>query len=154
VQFALGKIYYTEKGLYYEAVSAYKKAIDLDQYFLEARMGLGEIYEEKGLYKDAIVEYKKVIEVDSKHTSAHYNLAMAYEKTDPAKRSPSGTATSGSRPPSPPRRSGWTSPGSTSRSSATSTRSRLRPGRLTVAADGQAAVGSLLPRSRRAIRPP
>ncbi len=83
VQFALGKIYYTEKGLYYEAVSAYKKAIDLDQSFLEARMGLGEIYEEKGLYKDAVAEYKKVIEVESKHTAAHYNLAMAYEKLDP-----------------------------------------------------------------------
>jgi tetratricopeptide (TPR) repeat protein len=83
VQFALGKIYYTEKGLYYEAVGAYKKAIELDQYFLEARMGLGEIYEEKGLYKDAVVEYKKVIEVEAKHTAAHYNLAMAYEKLDP-----------------------------------------------------------------------
>jgi tetratricopeptide (TPR) repeat protein len=83
VQFALGKIYYTEKGLYYEAVNAYKKAIDLDQYFLEARMGLGEIYEEKGLYKDAVAEYKKVIEVDAKHTAAHYNLALAYEKLEP-----------------------------------------------------------------------
>jgi len=83
VQFALGKIYYSEKGLYYEAVSAYKKAIELDQYFLDARMGLGEIYEEKGLYKDAVAEYKKVIEADSKHTSAHYNLALAYEKLDP-----------------------------------------------------------------------
>jgi tetratricopeptide (TPR) repeat protein len=83
VQFALGKIYYTEKGLYYEAVGAYKKAIELDQYFLEARMGLGEIYEEKGLYKDAVAEYKKVIEVDAKHTAAHYNLALAYEKLDP-----------------------------------------------------------------------
>jgi tetratricopeptide (TPR) repeat protein len=83
VQFALGKIYYTEKGIYYEAVTAYKKAIDLDQYFLDARMGLGEMYEEKGLYKDAVAEYKKVIEVDGKHTAAHYNLAMAYEKLDP-----------------------------------------------------------------------
>ena len=83
VQFALGKIYYSEKGLYYEAVSAYKKAIDLDQSFLEARMGLGEIYEDKGLYKDAVAEYKKVIEVEPKHTAAHYNLAMAYEKLDP-----------------------------------------------------------------------
>jgi adenylate cyclase len=83
VQFALGKIYYSEKGLYYEAVTAYKKAIELDQYFLEARMGLGEMYEEKGLYKDAVGEYKKVIEVDPKHTAAHYNLAMAYEKLDP-----------------------------------------------------------------------
>ncbi|MGH7357774.1 MAG: tetratricopeptide repeat protein, partial [Candidatus Rokuibacteriota bacterium] len=83
VHFALGKIYYGEKGLYYEAVSAYKKAIDLDQFFLDARMGLGEIYEEKGLYKDAVTEYKKVIETDPKHTAAHYNLALAYEKLDP-----------------------------------------------------------------------
>jgi superkiller protein 3 len=83
VHFALGKIYYNEKGLYYEAVGAYKKAIELDQQFLEARMGLGEIYEEKGLYKDAVAEYKKIIDVEPKHTAAHYNLAMAYEKTDP-----------------------------------------------------------------------
>jgi tetratricopeptide (TPR) repeat protein len=83
VHFALGKIYYTEKGLYYEAVGAYKKAIELDTYFLDARMGLGEMYEEKGLYKDAVAEYKKVIEVDAKHTAAHYNLALAYEKLDP-----------------------------------------------------------------------
>jgi tetratricopeptide (TPR) repeat protein len=82
VHFSLGKIYYGEKGLYYEAVNAYKKAIDLDPYFLDARMGLGEIYEEKGLYKDAIAEYKKVVEVDAKHTGAHYNLALAYEKVD------------------------------------------------------------------------
>ncbi len=83
VHFALGKIYYTEKGLYYEAVGAYKKAIELDPYFLEARMGLGDIYEEKGLYKDAIAEYRKVIEVDPKHAGAQYNLALAYEKVEP-----------------------------------------------------------------------
>jgi len=83
VHFALGKIYYSEKGLYYEAVTAYKKAVDLDPYFLDARMGLGEIYEEKGLYKDAIAEYRKVIETDPKHTGARYNLALAYEKIDP-----------------------------------------------------------------------
>jgi tetratricopeptide (TPR) repeat protein len=82
VHFSLGKIYYGEKGLYYEAVNAYKKAIELDPYFLDARMGLGEIYEEKGLYKDAIAEYRKVIESDAKHTGAHYNLALAYEKVD------------------------------------------------------------------------
>jgi tetratricopeptide (TPR) repeat protein len=83
VHFALGKIYYTEKGLYYEAVTSYKKAVDLDPYFLDARMGLGEIYEEKGLYKDAIAEYRKVIETDAKHAGARYNLALAYEKVDP-----------------------------------------------------------------------
>jgi adenylate cyclase len=82
VHFSLAKIYYNEKGLYFEAVNAYKKAIELDQYFVDARMGLGETYEEKGLYKDAIAEYRKVIEVDGKHTGAHYNLALAYEKVD------------------------------------------------------------------------
>jgi tetratricopeptide (TPR) repeat protein len=82
VHFSLGKIYYNEKGLYYEAVTAYKKAIELDQFFLDARMGLGEIYEEKGLYQDAIGEYRKVIEADPKHAGAHYNVALAYERVD------------------------------------------------------------------------
>ena len=80
---SLGKIYYAEKGLYYESVNAYKKAIDLDANSVEARMGLGEVYEDKGLYKEAIEEYRRVIELDGKHTGAMYNLALVYEKTDP-----------------------------------------------------------------------
>jgi tetratricopeptide (TPR) repeat protein len=83
VHLALGKIYYSEKGLYYESVNAYKKAIDLDPISVDARMGLGEVYEEKGLYKEAIEEYRKVIELDDKHTGAMYNLALVYEKVDP-----------------------------------------------------------------------
>jgi tetratricopeptide (TPR) repeat protein len=83
VHMSLGKIYYGEKGLYYEAVTAYKRAIDLDPHAVEARMGLGEVYEEKGLYKEAIDEYRRVIEVDGKHTGAMYNLALVYEKVDP-----------------------------------------------------------------------
>jgi len=80
---SLGRIYYGEKGLYYEAVAAYKKALELDPLSLDARMGLGEIYEDKGLYKEAIEEYRKVIEIDPKHTGALYNLAIVYEKVDP-----------------------------------------------------------------------
>jgi tetratricopeptide (TPR) repeat protein len=83
VHMSLGKIYYTEKGLYYESVSAYKKAIELDPNSVEARMGLGEVYEDKGLYKEAIEEYRRVIELDSKHTGAMYNLALVYEHVDP-----------------------------------------------------------------------
>ena len=83
VYMSLGKIYYSEKGLYYESVQAYKRAIDLDSQSVEARMGLGEVYEDKGLYKEAVEEYRKVIELDGKHTGAMYNLAMVYEKTDP-----------------------------------------------------------------------
>ena len=83
VHLSLGKIYYSEKGLYYEAVTAYKKAIDIDPGSVDARMGLGEVYEEKGLYREAIDEYKKVMDLDGKHTGALYNLALVYEKVDP-----------------------------------------------------------------------
>jgi tetratricopeptide (TPR) repeat protein len=78
----LGKIYYGEKGLYYESVTAYKKAIDLDPGYLDARMGLAEVYEDKGLYKEAIEEYRRVVEADTKNTGALYNLALVYEKVD------------------------------------------------------------------------
>jgi tetratricopeptide (TPR) repeat protein len=83
VHMSLGKIYYAEKGLYYEAVGAYKKAIDLDPTSVDARMGLGEVYEDKGLYKEAMGEYRHVVELDGKHTGAMYNLALVYEKVDP-----------------------------------------------------------------------
>ena len=83
VHMSLGKIYYAEKGLYYESVTSYKKAIDLDPTAVEARMGLGEVYEDKGLYKEAMEEYKRVIDLDGKHTGAMYNLALVYEKLDP-----------------------------------------------------------------------
>ncbi len=83
VHLSLGKIYYAEKGLYYESVTSYKRAIELDPRSVEARMGLGEVYEDKGLYKEAIEEYRRVIDLDGKHTGAMYNLALVYEKIDP-----------------------------------------------------------------------
>ncbi|MBI2152452.1 MAG: tetratricopeptide repeat protein [Candidatus Rokubacteria bacterium] len=83
VHLSLGKIYHAEKGLYYESVGSYKKAIELDPQFLDARMGLGEVYEDKGLYEDAIREYRKVVELDPQHTGGLYNLALVYERVDP-----------------------------------------------------------------------
>lgn len=83
VHVSLGRIYYSEKGLYYESVTAYKKAIDLDPAYMDARMGLAEVYEDKGLYKEAIEEYRRVVDADAKNTGALYNLALVYEKVDP-----------------------------------------------------------------------
>jgi tetratricopeptide (TPR) repeat protein/TolB-like protein len=80
---SLGKIYYSEKGLYYESVQAYKKAVDLDPINTEARMGLAEVYEDKGLYQEAIGEYRKVVDLDAKNSGALYNLALVYERVDP-----------------------------------------------------------------------
>src|SRR5205823_11758585 len=78
VHMSLGKIYYSEKGLYYESVNAYKRAVEFDPQLVEARMGLGEVYDDKDLYKEAIEEYKRVLEVDDKHTGALYNLALVF----------------------------------------------------------------------------
>ncbi|MFQ5827742.1 MAG: tetratricopeptide repeat protein [Candidatus Methylomirabilia bacterium] len=83
VYLSLGKLYYLEKGLYYEAVKAYEQAIELDPEFVDARMGLGELYEDKGLYEGALAEYGKVIELEPRHTGALYNRALVYEKVDP-----------------------------------------------------------------------
>jgi tetratricopeptide (TPR) repeat protein len=83
VHVSLGKIYYAEKGLYYESVTAYKKAVELDPTYVEARIGLAEVYEDKGLYQEAIAEYRRVVEMDAKNTGALYNLALVYEKVDP-----------------------------------------------------------------------
>ncbi len=80
---SLGKIYFSEKGLYYEAVNAYRRAIELDPAFLDAHLGLGDVYEDKGLYREAIGEYQKAVELDDKHPGARYNLASVYEKVDP-----------------------------------------------------------------------
>jgi tetratricopeptide (TPR) repeat protein len=82
VHVSLGRLLYSEKGLYYEAVSAYKRAIELDPAWVDARMGLAEVYEDKGLYQDAISEYRRVVEQDPRHTGALYNLALVYEKVD------------------------------------------------------------------------
>jgi superkiller protein 3 len=83
VHVSLGKIYYGEKGLYYESVGAFRRAIELDPRYVEARMGLAEVYEDKGLYQEAVREYRTVIELDPRSTGAHYNLALVYEKVDP-----------------------------------------------------------------------
>lgn len=82
VHVSLGRIFFNEKGQYYESVTAYKKAIELDPLYLEARTGLAEVYEDKGLYQEAIGEYRKVVETDPKNTGALYNLALVYEKVD------------------------------------------------------------------------
>src|SRR5216683_666883 len=81
---ALGDLYLTApRRLFEEAIKAYAKAIDLDPGYLDARMGLAEVYEDKGLYKEAIEEYRKVVDADAKNTGALYNLALVYEKVDP-----------------------------------------------------------------------
>src|SRR5206468_3397241 len=81
---ALGDLFLSApRRLFDQAIEAYKRAIDLDPGYLDARMGLAEVYEDKGLYQEAIGEYRKVVDADPKNTGALYNLATVYEKVDP-----------------------------------------------------------------------
>ena len=80
VHVSLGKLYYSEKGLYYESVQAYKKAIDLDGSYVDARMGLAEVYEDKGLYQEAITEYRKVVEADAQEHRRSLQLGARVRK--------------------------------------------------------------------------
>jgi tetratricopeptide (TPR) repeat protein len=80
--YGLGKIYYTEKDLYHEAVAELQRAITLEPRLLEAHLTLGDLYEEKGLYQEAIERYRSVLFIDPHHPGATYGLALAYGHVD------------------------------------------------------------------------
>ena len=81
---SLGKIYYAEKGLYYESVNAYKKAIDLDPAYRRRAHGAGaRSTRTRASTRRRSRSTGKVVELDAKNTGALYNLALVYEKVDP-----------------------------------------------------------------------
>ena len=83
--YALGKIYYSEKGLYHEAVAEFQRAISLEPRLLEAHLSLGDLFSEKGLHQEAIDRYRCVLSIDPQHPGAAYGLALVYEQVDISK---------------------------------------------------------------------
>ena len=83
VHVSLGKIYYAEKGLYYESVTAYKKAIDLDPDVPRRADGAGRGVRGQGALPGGDRRVQEGGGADAKNTGALYNLALVYEKVDP-----------------------------------------------------------------------
>ncbi|MCM8787065.1 MAG: tetratricopeptide repeat protein [Candidatus Omnitrophica bacterium] len=63
-----------------EAMSFYKKAIELDPTYVEAINDLGVAYEALGDLESALAMYKKVLEIDSNYLPVYTNLGFLYEK--------------------------------------------------------------------------
>jgi len=66
------------KRMYDEAITAYKKVIEIDPQYTKAHYNLGLAYYDKKMYDEAITAYKKTIEISPKYADAHNNLAQAY----------------------------------------------------------------------------
>ncbi|MBI5789354.1 MAG: tetratricopeptide repeat protein [Candidatus Schekmanbacteria bacterium] len=81
----LGNAYFKRHKLD-EALSAYKKAVELDPNFAEARNGLGVTYNARGLYPEAEQELLKVLELEPHHPGAQGNLGMVYANSGQAEK--------------------------------------------------------------------
>jgi tetratricopeptide (TPR) repeat protein len=64
---------------YDDAITNYRKAIDLDPNFAHAYYNLGNVLQDEEKYDDAIVNYRKAIDLDLKFAFAYNNLANALE---------------------------------------------------------------------------
>ncbi|MFQ5863397.1 MAG: tetratricopeptide repeat protein [Candidatus Brocadiales bacterium] len=67
-----------KKGMLDEAVSRWKKVIEMSPPLAIPHYNLGLVYHKKGMLEEAISEYKRAVELDEDYTLAHYNLGNAY----------------------------------------------------------------------------
>ncbi|GBD97341.1 MAG TPA: tetratricopeptide repeat protein [Nitrospirae bacterium] len=76
--FDLG-VSYSDKGMYIEAVEAYKQALKMKPDYTEAHYNLGLSYYGLGMYKEAIDAYKQAAQEDNPDIAeTHYKLALSY----------------------------------------------------------------------------
>jgi len=73
----LGLTYY-KGGQLDNAITQYKKSLELKPYYASAHNNLGICYFDKGLVDKAINEFKHAIIINPSHIDAHYNLGVAY----------------------------------------------------------------------------
>ncbi len=69
---------YKQKGLYDDAISSYKKALEVDPKDAGSHYNLGFAYVKKGLYNEAVLETGSALKLDPKLADAHRNLGLIY----------------------------------------------------------------------------
>jgi tetratricopeptide (TPR) repeat protein len=71
-------INYSFNGMQDNAITEYKKAIDIDPSYIVPRYYLATTYASNEMYKETIDEYKKIVNIDPNATRAYLYLAQAY----------------------------------------------------------------------------
>jgi tetratricopeptide (TPR) repeat protein len=61
-----------------QALSAYRKALDLTPDSAESRVGLGDVYLQQGKLKDALAEYERVALANPESAAAYFRIADAH----------------------------------------------------------------------------
>jgi superkiller protein 3 len=69
---------YAEKGMFDNAINAYKKLLVIEPENAYAHYSLGILYSKKAMFDDAADELWMAIEIDPNITEAHYNLGLIY----------------------------------------------------------------------------
>lgn len=75
--YRLGRYYQGQKR-YDQAILAYRKALAVDEGFVEARNGLGVVYAMQGKYAEALQELQVAVRLSPNAAHIHNNLGYAY----------------------------------------------------------------------------
>lgn len=73
----LGYLYYMS-GAYNDAITYYKKAIDLMPYAIEPRLGYVYPAAALGKWDDVVTQYQAILKIDPKNSSVNYKLGVIY----------------------------------------------------------------------------
>lgn len=71
----------TSTGNLHQAITAYRKAVQVDPYNKNARLNLAGLLEHTGNPQEAVQHYVKAITIDPKSVRAHYGLGFALQKS-------------------------------------------------------------------------
>jgi len=75
----LGSIFF-DKGMFDEAINAWKRMVEIDPNSADAYYNLGNAYDEKGMFYDAVLAWKRALEINPDIMDAHYNLGFVYNR--------------------------------------------------------------------------
>ncbi|HPN64463.1 MAG TPA: tetratricopeptide repeat protein [Candidatus Goldiibacteriota bacterium] len=74
-------VYHYSKGMYQEAIENFKKAIELNPNYVQARENLKSVNKQTGIYDRAILAYRKAVQFYSEDPETYYNLGNALSYT-------------------------------------------------------------------------
>jgi tetratricopeptide (TPR) repeat protein len=61
-----------------DALSEYRKAIEINPDYARGYYNIGSVYREQGKIEEAIASFQKALEINPKYGESHYMLAVLY----------------------------------------------------------------------------